>query len=345
MPESDSLKTPVPVGEQLRSARERQGLDLPTLARALRIPIRTLDALERGDFLSLPADVYVRGFLKQYATTLSLDPVPLLRASALERARTPSRPSTFPWMEQGRQRSKMWEFLTPRAIALIVGGLGLSVALLYVILQVRTYARAPRLEVFDPPHDTEVQGPVLAVRGRTDPTAELSINGEKALVHEDGVFEESIGLGEGVNTLRFLAKSIGGREIVVVREVLVRPRPTTSAGLGAPPLPSAEPRPASPNDPVALTLRVDAEAVWISVTVDGKTAFSGLLLPGSEQSVRGRVIAVTSGKAAQTQVRIDGTDRGVLSDTPGVVRNVIFARNPTSGTIEKRHEPTKVPSQ
>ncbi len=345
MPDSNPLQTPVPVGEQLRSARERQGLDLPTLARALRIPVRTLDALERGDFSSLPADVYVRGFLKQYATTLGLDPVPLLRASALERARTPNPTITFPWIEQGRQRSKAWEFLTPRAIALIAGGFGLSVALLYVILQVRTYARAPRLEVFDPPHDTEVQGPVLAVRGHTDPTAELSINGERALIHEDGTFEESIGLGEGVNTLRFLAKSIGGRETVVVREVLVRPGATTSAGLGASPLPSVEPRPTSPNDPMALTLRADAEAVWISVTVDGKTAFSGLLLPGSEQSVRGGVIAVTSGKAARTHVRIDGTDRGVLADTPGVVRSVIFTRNPTSGTIEQRHEPAKVPPQ
>lgn len=329
-----------PVGEQLRAARERQALELLTVARALRIPLKTLDALERGDFASLPADVYVRGFLKQYATVLGLDPVPLLRAAALERARVPTSTITFPWMERRHKHSRLWEILSPRTTTLLAGGLGLFAVLLYVILQVRTYARPPHLEVFEPPQDTEVRGPVFAVHGRTDPTAELSINGERTLVREDGMFEESIGLGEGVNTLRFLARSIGGRETVVVREVLVRP----ATGPPGEPAPGASParfpslRPGSaqaPGSPLTLTVRADTEVVWVSIATDGKTAFSGLLLPGSEQSVSGKTISVTSGKAARTVVRIDGLDSGTLAETPGVARGVTFTRNPNTGIVEK----------
>lgn len=335
IPEPDSRT----VGEQLRAARERQALELLTVARALRIPLKTLDALERGDFSSLPADVYVRGFLKQYATVLGLDPVPLLRAAALERARVPSSTVTFPWMERKQKRSRLWEILSPRTTTLLAGGLGLFAVLLYVILQVRTYARAPHLEVFEPPQDTEVRGPVLAVRGRTDPTAELSINGERTLVREDGMFEESVGLGEGVNTLRFLARSIGGRETVVVREVLVRPLQSGPSGESEPGAsPVSFPAPGSgkaPGSPLTLTVRADTEVVWVSIAADGKTVFSGLLLPGSAQSVSGKTIAVTSGKAARTGVRVDGLDHGALAETPGVARDVTFTRNPNTGIVEK----------
>lgn len=329
----------VATGTRLKEARERQGLTLVAVARSLRIPWKTLQALEEGDFSSLPADVYTRGFLKQYAGVLGLDPVPLLRTFAAERALVPRPAVAFPWTQSERRRKPFWDALTPRSVTLLLGGLGLSAALFYVLFQVRTYARAPRLEVTNPAQTMETEGPVLDVRGRTDPTAELSINGERTLVLGDGTFEESVGLGEGVNTLRFLAKSIGGRETVVVREVLVR-SPSQGASAGPPAPPAAEPL---RTGPFALTVRADSEVVWVSLSVDGKTAFSGLLLPGSEQTVSGEEVVVTSGKANQTRLMVNGLERGVLAETPGVARDVTFKRNPETGTIDKVHEPEKVP--
>jgi cytoskeletal protein RodZ len=61
------------VGEQLREAREARGFDLFRVERDTKIRLKYLEALESGDFAELPAEVYARGFLRNYASYLGLD--------------------------------------------------------------------------------------------------------------------------------------------------------------------------------------------------------------------------------------------------------------------------------
>lgn len=330
------------VGTRLREARERQGLSLEVIAHSLRIPVRTLQALEQGELHTLPADVYVRGFLRRYVEVLGLDPVLLLRAFAIERARFPTKTTAFPWMLAGRAQARPWDRITTRAVAVLGGGIVLLVVFFYVVFQVRTYTRPPRLDVFEPPADSEVQEPTVTVRGRTDATAEVSINGGRTAVRSDGTFEEELGVGEGVNTLRVVAQSIGGRETLAVREVLFRPVVQSQAPDTRPEVGRRQPTPGS--GPFSLTVRADGETVWVQLIVDRAVAFSGLLLSSSERTVRGQEISITSGKAAQTRVNIEGEDRGALAETPGIARAVIFTRNPVTGIIE-RHASTKIPAE
>jgi cytoskeletal protein RodZ len=62
------------VGEALRGAREIRGVDLYRVERDTKIRVKYLAALESGDFADLPGDVYTRGFLRNYASYLGLDP-------------------------------------------------------------------------------------------------------------------------------------------------------------------------------------------------------------------------------------------------------------------------------
>jgi hypothetical protein len=61
------------IGYSLRSARERQGIDLPEAELATKIRAKYIRALEEEDFDALPADTYARGFLRTYADYLGLD--------------------------------------------------------------------------------------------------------------------------------------------------------------------------------------------------------------------------------------------------------------------------------
>lgn len=61
------------VGKRLRSARIEKGYTLDDLQQITKIQKRYLLALEQGKFDELPGDFYVRGFIKQYATTVGLD--------------------------------------------------------------------------------------------------------------------------------------------------------------------------------------------------------------------------------------------------------------------------------
>ena len=70
-----SAAEPAPgLPERLLAARERKGVDLYRAERDTKIRARYLAALERGDYRELPGAVYTKGFLRNYALYLGLDP-------------------------------------------------------------------------------------------------------------------------------------------------------------------------------------------------------------------------------------------------------------------------------
>ena len=66
------------VGEQLRSAREKAGISLADLVQTLKLGQRQIEALENGDWASLPGATFIRGFVRNYARAIGLDPAPLM---------------------------------------------------------------------------------------------------------------------------------------------------------------------------------------------------------------------------------------------------------------------------
>lgn len=66
-------------GNRLRERREARSLSLLDVARATKIPEKTLASLEHGAFEQLPADVFVRGFLRSYCRCVGLDTEDILR--------------------------------------------------------------------------------------------------------------------------------------------------------------------------------------------------------------------------------------------------------------------------
>ena len=61
------------IGNSLREARTRQGLDFPQGEHGTKIRGKYLRALEEEAFETLPAQTYVKGFLRSYADYLGLD--------------------------------------------------------------------------------------------------------------------------------------------------------------------------------------------------------------------------------------------------------------------------------
>ena len=61
------------IGNSLREARLRQGLDFPEIEQATKVRPKYLRALEDEQFDILPGQTYVKGFLRSYAEYLGLD--------------------------------------------------------------------------------------------------------------------------------------------------------------------------------------------------------------------------------------------------------------------------------
>jgi cytoskeletal protein RodZ len=68
------------VGEQLRAGRTAQQLTIRQIAEGTKIRSDYLEALESGDYNRFVAPVYIRGFVRTYATLLRLD-VPTVMAA------------------------------------------------------------------------------------------------------------------------------------------------------------------------------------------------------------------------------------------------------------------------
>lgn len=71
------MTTPSPervqFGARLRQQRESKSLTVPDVVKLTKIPEKTLVHLEEGAFELLPAEVFVRGFLKSYCRAVGLE--------------------------------------------------------------------------------------------------------------------------------------------------------------------------------------------------------------------------------------------------------------------------------
>lgn len=66
------------VGATLTAARKARGATVEDVARALKLSVAQVRAIEADDHSQLPAAVFVRGFIRTYARLLNVDIMPLL---------------------------------------------------------------------------------------------------------------------------------------------------------------------------------------------------------------------------------------------------------------------------
>jgi flagellar biosynthesis protein FlhG len=74
VPEAASELPPILTGPDLRRIREARGVSLRHIASVTKIGIRFLEYMEEDRFALLPAPVYLRGFLQEYARLVGIDP-------------------------------------------------------------------------------------------------------------------------------------------------------------------------------------------------------------------------------------------------------------------------------
>ena len=68
------------VGDALRETRESHGLTVSDAALALKLTHRQIEAMEHERFDLLPGAAFARGFVRNYARYLGLDPAPMIEA-------------------------------------------------------------------------------------------------------------------------------------------------------------------------------------------------------------------------------------------------------------------------
>lgn len=75
----DAMNAAPGVGHILRNARIAKGMSIEDVSRQLRLSTQQIDAIERENFEKLPGRTFLRGFIRNYASLVQLDPLPLLK--------------------------------------------------------------------------------------------------------------------------------------------------------------------------------------------------------------------------------------------------------------------------
>jgi cytoskeletal protein RodZ len=72
----------------LSTIRQNRGISLEQIAETTKISIRSLAAIEQGEFGKLPGGIYNTSYIKQYARAIDYDESALLAAYQREMSRT-----------------------------------------------------------------------------------------------------------------------------------------------------------------------------------------------------------------------------------------------------------------
>jgi cytoskeletal protein RodZ len=62
----------------LATIRRNRGISLHQIAETTKISVRSLEAIERGEFKKLPGGIYNTNYIKQYARAIDYDEAPIL---------------------------------------------------------------------------------------------------------------------------------------------------------------------------------------------------------------------------------------------------------------------------
>ncbi len=193
--------------DRLASARERKGVDLMRAERETKIRVRYLAALERGDYRELPGAVYTKGFLRNYAVYLGLDPEDVLRQWRRERGdQTPTEAVVIP----PRTIVDAPRVLTfsPSVIVAALMTFGVILFGIYLTVQLLRFAKPPSLAITNPATaviDLEESAISYQLEGTSSAgaTVTVSIPGQsqprRVTALSDGTWSVTVDLRRGTN--------------------------------------------------------------------------------------------------------------------------------------------------
>lgn len=216
------------LGEQLYNSRNKKGISLEQAAESTRIRYEYLDALERGDYKELPADVYTKGFIRNYSIFLGLNPEVTLALFRRENSSaTPAsklKKITEPKKEGFSLRLTQDKLLILFVIVFVVGFLG------YIFTRVNSVLKPPELQVESPVEAQSGETQIyrtdkdkISIKGTIEVGSTLKFNNVDFDTKNLSVFEiKDIKLNEGENNFNLVATNDFGIEtqinITVIRE-------------------------------------------------------------------------------------------------------------------------------
>ncbi|MFZ0532655.1 MAG: RodZ domain-containing protein [Anaerolineales bacterium] len=308
------------IGHKLQSQRELMGLSLGDVERHTHIRMHYIQALETGDISHLPSPVQGRGMLSNYASLLGLNTETILlrfadglQASLYDRQAARNASTLSPHQKDtGRIPARPSQLKRLFSMDLFVGGF------LIIFLLGFTIWGALRISSLHSGQEPSPTAPSVSEILLSTPAEGLS--GTPSLISSSVVSTSSTTL---------------------IDSTLV----TTTVQVDLTETPAVfEPTLGLENAPLQVYV-VARQRAWMRITLDGKIAFVGRVMPGSAYSFAGNErIELLTGDGAGLQVYFNQQDLGQLGSFGEVVERIFSIEGVQTATPAVPLTSTPVPT-
>ncbi len=306
-------------GARLKAGREAKNLAVIDVAAKLKLTSRQVEALESEDLSHLPSEVFVRGFVRNYARLVEVDADNLItpvdvQAAVAETITAPSAGVTF--TNSGLRR---WVVLPVAALVLFL----VLVAVLYhwlrqgedsLVVPEAVTAAQPQAEApAAPPEPAPVESQTLQL----SPQASVMADGEPA----PGTLAAGTPAAAPQTPANAAVPTAPAQSVTPAKPAMTATVPVPLAAPTAPVPAAGAEKPAAAKPAGAHTLRFEpAQDAWIQVVDGNGNRFSKLVRAGAMESFAGEPpFRLVVGEAARVRMSYDGH---VIDLTPFIGQKV-----------------------
>jgi len=208
------------IGEILKRARREKKYNLKKAAQRTDINIKYLKALESGRRDLLPAGIYARNYLRDYALFLNLKPKELIKQFDLEEKKEVLGKNANPFL----RKVPKFQYLisVPKIIKNSIIIFLVLICVIYLWFLINKIISPPLLIITFPDNNFTTEETFITITGQTDPEAGIKINGKDILLTSQGNFSQKINLKSDLNTITIAAKKKYSKEQILIRKILVK---------------------------------------------------------------------------------------------------------------------------
>jgi cytoskeletal protein RodZ len=303
------------LSEYLAEVRNSLNLSVEEAAAKTGIKLKFLQNLETGDFKTLPADIYVIGFLHQLAQLYAVNPGELINQYKKERNIQKQLSKQSQLFVSGWFKKYFGKLIiTPKILSVVLGLAFVILTLGYIIWQLWSINKTPSLVVAEPQNNSVISGSATNVSGHTDPGTDVSVNGQSIFVDSKGAFEMQAALSPGPEEITVTASNRFGKS--VSRDINI-------TGVGSV---------AGTAGPLRLALNFTGN-VAITFSIDAQPAQTVNFSAGDNKTFSAnQKILISTSNAGATKVNLNGQNLGAMGRPNEPLTNVPFFAQPLNAT-------------
>lgn len=202
-------------GDLLKEKRLLKELSLGDVVAKTKIKIEYLEAIENSNFGGLPSSTFAKGFLRNYASFLHLNPdtiVAMFRRDFTQNERGEIIPRGMVTPVGSKPK-----YFT---VSIILTGIATLAFLGFLLFQLISWWSLPKIKLLYP-RSGDTYGEKITFKGTTARDATVKVNGQQVIVDQNGGFSLDLVFPAGTHSVIIESTNLQGKSTLLERTFTV----------------------------------------------------------------------------------------------------------------------------